>query len=236
MRSLFILLLLIVSPIRLLGEISFPAFIELHCAKYDRDDFKWMLDPIILSDSKVLSYPINHKQDTVYIEYVRPSGDGPIVIIWNNRPYNYTYVKLQYRSVMISPPAYTGNKFYAIKQLLSNWETDVLKYVGKKYHSGNNVMPYCCVYMTRIIIEKGNITCDTVTYDDTGGELYYYTQEQLDSLRAEVRLIHQADSIKADSIKAAAQQTVQGPPAQTHRSIWQRIADWFRGVWKCLFG
>lgn len=76
MRTLFILLLLIVSPIRLLGEISFPAFIELHCAKYDRDDFKWMLDPIILSDSKVLTYPINHKQDTVYIKYMRVYGDG----------------------------------------------------------------------------------------------------------------------------------------------------------------
>lgn len=232
MRSLFILLLLIVSPIRLFGEISLPAFIELHCAKFKLDiNFNWMLKPIILSNSNILTFPVSQDNDTVYIQSLYTVNTSEeFTWIWNN---DRRILTVYPRTVYTEDTTMKKYKFdNPHSQLILNWEPDVLNYLGHAYYA-DRVGYRTIAYLSRIIVENGNVKCNTVGYSWFNKYFDHYTQEQLDSVRAQVRIINQGKYMKI--VKKTTQKSLDVSSYAT-RSIWQRIADWFRGVWKCLFG
>lgn len=144
MRAFLILLLFAVSPIKLFGEISLPAFIELHCDKFKlHGTVEWMLKPIILSNSNILTFPVNQDNDTVYIQtlYFVGTEEGGCAWIWNSkrrlRVAKYVTVEKKYE--------YDNPR----SQLIRNWEPEVLNYLGKSYADAKKKCcgwSHLCVY------------------------------------------------------------------------------------------
>ncbi|MDE5905412.1 hypothetical protein [Duncaniella sp.] len=229
MRAFLILFLFIISPIRLFGEISLPAFIELHCDKFKLYNENWMLRPIILFNSNILTFPINQDNDTVFIQslYFWGTEESVCARIWNNnrRVFVGKYVTIEKK--------HEYDDLHL--QLILNWEPDVLKYLSKLYCDDrkNVVDGHSTAYLSRIIVENGNVKCNTVMYPWFDKYFNHYTQEQLDSVREKVRIINQGEYMKI--VKKTTQKSLDVSSYAT-RSIWQRIADWFRSVWEWLFG
>ncbi len=234
--KIIVLLLLLIFPQYLWGEVSLTGFLkqhsELYKSEYGHDDY--LEEPDILSNRIIQTFPINSKTDTVYIKSYRAQGGGEGTSAWNSKQCISAYPHRV--NMVVMPVAYKKSSGYS--QLLSSWDTDVLKHLGKEYHATTEISGTAQIYLTRIIVECGSIKIDTTTYlGYAPGYLDNLTIKQLDSLRETVYLIKNTKLINTSyPLETTQDRNNTQHSTRKDTSLWQRIVDWFHRLWETIFG
>ena len=187
--KIIVLLLLLIFPQYLWGEVSLTGFLkqhsELYKSEYGHDDY--LEEPDILSNRIIQTFPINSKTDTVYIKSYRAQGGGEGTSAWNSKQCISVYPHRV--NMVVMPVDYKKSSGYS--QLLSRWDTDVLKHLSKEYHATTEISETSKVYITRIIVERGSIKIDTTSFLGFNyDKIKNLNPEQLDSLRETIYLIN----------------------------------------------
>lgn len=238
MKIIIGLLLVLIFPQYVWGEICLPDFLkqhsELYKSEYGYDDY--LEEPDILSNRISQTFPVNSKTDTVYIKSYRSQGGGEGTSAWNSKQCISIYPHRV--NIVVMPAVY--KKSHGYSQLLSNWDIDVLKHLSKEYHATTETSETAQIYLTRIIVECGSIRIDTTTFlGFNSDKIKNLNQEQLDSLRETVYLIKNTKLIRTPYQLETPQDITEAyTQHSTHKetSLWQRIVDWFRRLWEAIFG
>ena len=231
MNKFIIIILFALIPNLSFGEITLSDFLKRHCELFKSEIRDYIFSPDILSNQIIRNFPINQGADTIYINSYRSAGESEATLIWNSNE----HLRIYPDKVIIIP---RFNESY--RQFYSNWDTDVLKHLGKEYHSTNVTSETYNEYLTRIIIDNGNIKIDTTTYLDFDSDnLNNCTQQQLDSIREVVHLIKNTKLVPtAYHLEINKNSNDPENISSFHKtpSLWQRIVDWFSRLWRAIFG
>ncbi len=231
MKLLFFVILLLL-PQCSLAERNLFDLLKIHCNWIQKERFdSWML----VSDKQIHKFPINWEKDTIYITSWYANGGGEGTFIWNNKQNLNIYPDTIFTIHEYGTPPY--HRHIVAYNLYSNWDVDVLKHLGREYYAEGKVTPTYHSYLTRIIIENGNVRVDTATYLSPDLD-EIRTQKQLDSIREIVHLINNTNLIKTSYLKENNKTDNDNSNTQSpqHKSIWQRIIEWFCNLWKSIFG
>ncbi|MCM1355058.1 MAG: hypothetical protein NC212_01465 [Staphylococcus sp.] len=194
----------------------------------------------VFASEDIRTYPIGEEGDTVYLKVTHGDGRETGASIWKK---NYEY------SLFINPPnikriPFRKNRDDAKNKnatpdeidLIENWETDLLRYLGKKAEI--NVIGPGLTNVTRVIYGQGALKIDTVKFFPVSYMLEKLSPIQLDSIRQLLK-----DSIESlPAVQVVSPDSVDpiiDTPLTTElpqKSLWQRIVDWFRALWNRIFG
>lgn len=205
-------------------------------------------EQLVINDS-ILSTPmpedlrVNEQNDTLYIDNIVNEGSRRYIRVWSNKSPRV----LVYTDSAISSYNVSEREPNVYKNLVKSWDTNLLRHIG--YEAQPEITLSVTHYLARIIFHKGAAQIDTVSFFNLG-DVERLTDHQLDSLREVIRLNKlsaKTDSVKYQTNKDSIPSSIteksgiekDSPtinPRQPSPSLWQRIIDWFRRLWKAIFG
>lgn len=221
-----------------IASVTVPDLIRLNRLK-DKGWWKWLMDDSLYNDPCLRKFPINHESDTIFIQFT--DSELQHVEIWNEK--NEIIMNLDQSKLCEHAPGWYSLKFNPTEHswytaLLKAWDIDSLRKLRVE------MCPVTHHYVHRFIITGTHLKIDTASFYHPGTPFEEYTELERESFLKNLRITQIEDSIRnADECaflarrKAfkAAQKSLDISSSAT-RSIWQRIADWFRSVWQWLFG
>ncbi|MDE6090568.1 MAG: hypothetical protein K2G41_07675 [Duncaniella sp.] len=204
------------------------------------DETRFTIEDSILYNDTSEDIYINEQNDTVYVVDVVHDNRLHWINVWNSK----TFIHYTDSTVSISKSPENSTVY---NNLIKLWETDLVRLIGNEAQC--HIVPTTEHYLARIIFHKGATQIDTVSFLNLG-DIEKLTNHQLDSLREVIRLnklYAKADSVEyqtdIDSIPStvAKKNDVEKDsrtinPQQPSLSWWQRIVDWFRRLWRAIFG
>ena len=246
MKVLIFILFLVSAPLYKMGNDG-TWLLSLHSKSFPDHNDEWIFSDKILTDNLIMNFKIR-EIDTIYIDNIRNDEGRRSLNMWHSGELiEYTVLPdtvFQYQ--LLKNKDYYKNEM-ALRRLLSSWERDLIRHIGNE--AQQHIRPTITHYLSRIIINHGTTKIDTVKFHALG-EIGELTNNQLDSLREVIRLnklYAKTDSLNHQTEKDSLFTTITGKkdiekvsptinPPQSSPSIWQRIVDWFRKLWKAIFG
>ncbi|MDE6431200.1 MAG: hypothetical protein K2K65_08535 [Duncaniella sp.] len=244
--KLILLLMLCAAPFQMMEDVS-TWVVKTPRRMFELSSERWAIDDSILSVPITGYMPINEQRDTIYV--LDGMRDNRPHLHWINVWKNNNPKVVKYTDSTVS--SYDKSQSYSKESgvyhsLIRSWETDLLRHIGNE--AQRNIIPTLEQYLVRIIFENGATRVDTVSFYDLG-DIEKFTHHQLDSLR---EVIRQKKQMEKDSMDGTYSDNVVSlpdsiPPStnandaiatkeEPTRSLWQRIVDWFLGLWKAIFG
>ena len=225
-----------------IASVTIPDLIRMNRLK----DMRWwdcLMEDSLYNDPYLRKFPIN-QSDTIFIEFKDTdleNFENLFVNIWNNT--NETKIKIEpLQGYGYAPGWYSleskHTEFDWYKALLTAWDIDSLRKLRVQ------ISPTIRYYVHRFIITGTHLKIDTAFFYLPGTPFEEYTELERESYLKKLRIRQIEDSIRnADECaflarRKAFKATQKSLDVSSYatRSIWQRIADWFRSVWEWLFG
>lgn len=199
-----------------IGSVTLPDLIKLNYLK----DWDWLVADTFNNYSRFREFPINQVSYTIFL--LCYFGENAKATVWNRIQ---TIRFGEYSDIIIQRHEPT---WYS--DLLYDWNIDSLRKLRK------DVTPEIRHYVHRFIITDGRIKVDTA---------FFYKPGIPDELLPKKRQIGHDSSFyrtkspndlciyDKNSDNCSKKSINQKKPPQ---SLWQRIVDWFRRLWKAIFG
>ena len=217
----FLLLVLVINSG--MAAVSLSGLIRM--CPLSSHNWKWLINDSILNNSYFQDFPI-HAIDTVFIIGYHSDGLSNI-ILWNNQQ-QIKFSEIGSMKVQEFQPDWYSDLLYA-------WNIDSLRKLS------GNVGPKQLHYVHRFILLGNLVKVDTLILNRPimmpniikGKYVKENPSKVKDSLFNDIKLnntpISDDSTNNKTNIETASQHEIS-------KSIWQRIIDWFRNLWKSIFG
>ena len=205
-------------------DLSLPDIINLHLM--NSNYWEWVTSDALLSHPIIKEFKINQKEDTIFLKFYEGDVGQISVAIWNNSQ-GLSAEKKDLIDSLVTISRFTIDKNAPVNRFMREWKIDSIRgiYEGR--------VPLSRYTMQRIIIRNGKITLDTFHVDPIYPPIprEYWVKlsetEYDESRQSKIDSIHQSDLQQKDNTLS---------PKQSSLSWWERIVDWFRRLWKAIFG
>ncbi|MDE5827683.1 MAG: hypothetical protein K2G00_06840 [Duncaniella sp.] len=190
--------------------------------------WEWLTSDSLLSHSIIQDFIINQKEDTIFIDCFEESGGSINVIIWNKIQTLSVGKKDITDSTFIIRKISTQEDYWHSKNdknLLKDWNIDSLqKLFGPR-------SPIIRHFVHRFVINEKGLKVDTAGFYPQGIDKERWVKD------SEAKYsISRNDNKDMGVEKKNYDRTDKIVVKEPTRSLWQRIVDWFRGLWKAIFG
>lgn len=222
MRYIITEILLVIATLSIEGrDLSLADILRLNYM--NSNYWEWLTSDSLLYNPIIQEFAVNQEEDTIFITCYENIQDQIGVTLWNRS-----------QGVNAYKNCFTDSTFYVRKtninqldsdeKILINWDIDTIKRFYEK-----RVPPIQC-FIHRIVIHNKKLKIDTIGFYELSYSKDLWIKER------ETKYSQTYNNRKSMDSITEPQRTETPHPKEPSRSILQRIIDWFRNLWKSIFG
>lgn len=222
MRYIITEILLVIATLFIEGrDLSLADILRLNYM--NSNYWEWLTSDSLLYNPIIQEFAVNQEEDTIFITCYENIQDQIGVTLWNRS-----------QGVNAYKNCFTDSTFYVRKtninqldsdeKILINWDIDTIKRFYEK-----RVPPIQC-FIHRIVIHNQKLKIDTIGFYKLSYSKDLWIKER------ETKYSQTYNNRKSMDSITEPQRTETPHPKEPSRSILQRIIDWFRNIWKSIFG